>query len=114
MARGPRWVPVRPVAVPSQGAPPMATSIWPARRSAGVRQSGSLAKVWIPLQLISLARLTVIGPGSRGVGSGIDPRIRDGLQDVDDRVDRDVSDAQQEGHAGYGGEVGGRDALRHV
>src|SRR5450755_1855463 len=157
MARGPRWVPVRPVAVPSHGAPPMATSICPARRSAGVRQSGSLAKVWMPLQDMSVERLTVIGPagltdggaaeprsrdprgafrslrsrdstagtaaGWRGVPggrppglaqSGIDPRIRNGLQDVHDRVDRDVSDAEQEGHAGYGGEVGGRDTLRHV
>src|SRR5215469_6281401 len=99
MALGPRWVPVRPVAVPSHGAPPTATSAFAARRSAGVRQSGAFAKVWMPLQPMSPGRLTIIGPGSRAEGpstagscvmSGMDPRICDGLQDVHHRVDGDV------------------------
>src|SRR5689334_3990022 len=69
MARGPRWVPVRPLAVPSQGAPPTATSTRPARRSSGVRQTGAFMKVWMPLQSISASRrLTRIGPGRRASG----------------------------------------------
>src|SRR4051812_18265571 len=70
MARGPRWVPVRAVAVPSQGAPPMATSISPARRSSGVRQTGSFMKVLIPLKDVSVGRLTTIGPGARAGAGG--------------------------------------------
>src|ERR1700730_8719637 len=46
--------------------------------------------------------------------SGIDPRIRDGLQDVHDGVDGDVDHPEQEGDPGYRGEIPRRDALRHV
>src|SRR6266496_417288 len=119
MARGPRWVPLRPVAVPSHGTPHTATSTPPARRSAGVRQTGSFMKVWMPLQAISPGRLTTTGPGVRaGCGpdnrSDTDPRIRDGLQDVHGRVDHDVAGAEQEGHAGDRGKVRDWDALCDV
>src|ERR1700722_19418984 len=66
MACGPRWVPLRLIAVPSQGTPQTATSILPARRSSGVRQTGSLLKVWNPSQDGSISyRLRLIGPGGR-------------------------------------------------
>src|SRR5262249_37806246 len=116
MARGPRWVPARVVTVPSHGTPAAATSTPPARRSSGVRQTGSLQNVWMPLYDSSVGRLTTIGPGWRaggagavGSGSDIDPRIRNGLQDVHDGVDHDVAGAEQEGHAGDRGKVRDRD-----
>src|SRR3569833_283910 len=100
IARGPSWVPVRPVAVPSHGAPPTATSTFPARRSSGVRQTGAFMNVWIPLHSISEPRrLTYIGPGGRrgslGVASGVsgmDPRIRDGRQSAATTYDHDIPD----------------------
>ena len=46
----PMMQPERVVAVPSQGAPPTATSISPARRSSGFRQTGSFMKVGMPCQ----------------------------------------------------------------
>jgi len=92
-ARGPRWVPVRPLAVPSQGAPPDGhVRLTPPAGPPGVRQSGTFANVWMPLHAMSPARLTVKkGPRAGAAGRCLSCQASilgsaTAWQDVHDRV----------------------------
>src|SRR6516165_10103532 len=57
---------------------------------------------------------TISGWRGMVISSDLDAGVGGGLQDVHERVHRDVADAEQQGHAGDRREVGRGDRLSHV